>query len=109
MLWQLPCSFLSDDRQYIKGNIDYNAGDNNPQQGKFKTILSNKTKDTLFQYLNDIDFPNLKDNYTVAWTDQPTNTLTILYDNGKSKVSLKDYGMKGSFGLIGRNIILYLV
>ena len=89
-----------------KGVVDYDAGDNNPQQGKFKTILPNKTKDTIFQYLNDIDFPNLKDNYAVAWTDQPTNTLTILYDNGKSK-SIKDYGAKGNFGLMGLYGILF--
>jgi hypothetical protein len=81
-----------------KGTANYNAIDYDPQQGKFKAVLSTSTKDSLFELLNDIDFANLKDNYKVAWTDQQTAILKVTYNDGEIK-TINDYGMKGSFSL----------
>jgi hypothetical protein len=83
-----------------KGAADYEAIEFNAQQGKFKANLSSAIKDSLFQLLNDIDFPNLKDNYAVSWTDQQTAILKITYNNGEIK-TINDYGMKESFSLAG--------
>jgi len=41
---------------------------------------------------------NLKNNYAINWSHQPTFTLKISFSNGKTK-EIKDYGMKGTLGL----------
>jgi hypothetical protein len=83
-----------------KGIASYEAIEYNNQQGKFKATLNSATKDSLFGMLNDIDFPNLKNNYKVSWSDQQTAILKITYNNGEIK-TITDYGMKESFSLAG--------
>jgi len=40
----------------------------------------------------------LKNNYSVNWTDDQTSTLTIIFKDHSRKV-IRDYGMQGTFGL----------
>lgn len=76
----------------------YNAIQYNDEEGKFKTILDTARFNSIVSLLNYIDFPNLKDDYSVNWTDDQSCTLTITYDNGHKK-SISDYGEIGTYGL----------
>lgn len=67
-------------------------------KGTFSTIIKDSDFSQLVNLLNYIDFPNLKDNYEVSWTDSQTCTLTVTYSNGKVK-QIKDYGLIGTYGL----------
>jgi len=66
--------------------------------GNFKGRIENDSYTELVNLLNYIDFPNLKNNYSVNWTDDQTSTLKITYGNGKIK-EIKDYGLIGTYGL----------
>ena len=66
--------------------------------GTFETILKESSFKEIINLLNYIDFPNLKDNYAVSWTDDQTSTLTITYGNGQVK-KIRDYGLIGTYGL----------
>ncbi|MNK16763.1 hypothetical protein D3C87_349330 [compost metagenome] len=67
-------------------------------EGLFDTKINDIDYKQLVNLLNYIDFKNLKDEYSVSWTDDQTATLTITYDNGKTK-TIEDYGMIGTYGL----------
>lgn len=67
-------------------------------EGTFQTKITQNKFDEIIHLLNYIDFEKLKDTYSVNWTDDQTSTLTITYDNGKTK-SIKDYGLLGTYGL----------
>lgn len=86
----------------LKINFDrtaeYNAKIYNKKKGKFTGKILQSNYDELVGLLNYIDFPNLKDNYSVNWTDDQTSILKITYNNGKVK-TIKDYGLIGTFGL----------
>jgi hypothetical protein len=83
-------------------NIDrtakYNAIQYNDKKGKFKTIIDTSHFNAIISLLNYIDFAELKDNYSVNWTDDQSCAITIIYDNNKSKV-ISDYGEVGTYGL----------
>ena len=68
-------------------------------EGEFNTTLSDNSFSEIINLLNYIDFPNLKDNYAVGWTDDQTCTLTIRYNNGQVK-TIRDYGLIGTYGLV---------
>ena len=76
----------------------FNATRYNEPDGKFGGIINDVDYSTLIALLNYIDFPNLKNNYSVNWTDDQGCTLTITYDNGKTK-TINDYGLIGTYGL----------
>ena len=78
----------------------YNRNGRNGKEikGKFTTTIKEKDYKTIIELLNYIDFPKLKDNYAVNWTDDQSCTLKITYDNGKVK-EIEDYGLIGTFGL----------
>ena len=78
----------------------YNQDLKKPEEikGTFNTNLKDNSFLEITGLLNYIDFPNLKDNYEVNWTDDQTCTLTITYNNGQIK-KINDYGLLGSFGL----------
>ncbi|UAY50931.1 DUF6438 domain-containing protein [Ferruginibacter albus] len=78
----------------------YNQKKESPEEikGTFKTILKNSSFDEIISLLNYMDFPNLKDNYAVSWTDDQTCTLTIIYNNGQVK-TIRDYGLIGTYNL----------
>lgn len=64
-------------------------------EGVFEGVIGEKDYNTIVKKLNDMDFPALKDRYTVEWTDDQTGNLKITYDGGKEKV-ITDYGMRGT-------------
>jgi len=68
-------------------------------KGIFQTKIKENDYSKIVQLLNYIDFPNLKDNYSVGWTCDQSCILTVTYNNGKVK-KINDYGLKGTSGLI---------
>lgn len=78
----------------------YNRNNTNGKAiaGIFKTVLSDSSFSEIISLLNYIDFPNLKDNYAVNWTDDQTSTLTVTFNSGQVK-TIKDYGLIGTYGL----------
>lgn len=81
-------------------NVFYKAVQYNSQpDGDYEATLDNSLFQSLCDLLNTIGFTTLEENYSVDWTDDQTSTLTITYDNGKTK-RITDYGELGSYGLI---------
>ncbi|HXB10480.1 MAG TPA: DUF6438 domain-containing protein [Bacteroidia bacterium] len=76
----------------------YNAINYNDTTGQFSGIVDTLHYNKLVRMLNYLDFPKLKDNYTVLWKDAPQSTLLITYEGGKSK-KIQDYGEAGTQGL----------
>lgn len=70
----------------------------NEVKGTFYTTVSESALAEVTGLLNYMNFPALRSYYAVNWTDAPTSTLTIVYDNGQVK-RITDYGLKGTFGL----------
>lgn len=60
--------------------------------------LSQKEIKKILSLLDYSNFADLKEKYEVDCTDQATTTLTITYDNGKTKI-IQDYGSAGNFTL----------
>jgi hypothetical protein len=69
-----------------------------PVIGTFRATVKDNSFSEIIGLLNYIDFPHLKDDYSVNWTDDQTCTLAITYNNGQVK-TIKDYGLLGSYGL----------
>ncbi|KQT18091.1 hypothetical protein ASG31_04985 [Chryseobacterium sp. Leaf404] len=67
-------------------------------EGKFHTVIDKKNYDKLISTLQYIDFPSLKDRYSVNWTDDQTVNLKITYSDNKVK-TIDDYGAIGTYGL----------
>ncbi|MDI1255441.1 MAG: DUF6438 domain-containing protein [Flavobacterium sp.] len=67
-------------------------------KGKFSTEIKEKEFNEIVDLLNYIDFPNLKNEYSVDWTDDQSCTLKITYDDDVTK-TINDYGMIGTYGL----------
>jgi hypothetical protein len=66
--------------------------------GTFTTVIDDRAYKEIIDLLRYIDFPHLKDAYTVDWTDDQTCTLTVTYGNGRVK-TITDYGLIGTYGL----------
>lgn len=83
---------------------EYNFSDeishalNQKDEGKFRTVISEKEFNELIDILNYIDFSALQENYWVYWTDDQSSDLKITFDNGKTK-TIHDYGLIGTYGL----------
>lgn len=67
-------------------------------EGKFHTVIDEKNYNMLINTLQYIDFPSLKDRYSVNWTDDQTVNLKITYADNKVK-EIEDYGLIGTYGL----------
>ena len=91
---------IENDRSAVFKALAYNWESSSSKEikGTFKTILKSDAFDEITGLLNYVDFPGLKDDYAVNWTDDQTCTLTITYDGGKVK-KISDYGLIGTFGL----------
>lgn len=79
----------------------YNFPDSNDvykKEGLFNGQINTSDYKELINLLNYIDFKNLKDQYSAGGTCGPTVSLTITYENGKTK-TISDYGMSGTYGL----------
>lgn len=67
-------------------------------KGVFSTKIDSGSYHKMLELLLYIDFANLKNQYAVNFTDAPSCTLIITYDQGKIK-TIHDYGKNGSLGL----------
>jgi hypothetical protein len=67
-------------------------------KGKSIKQLIQKSVDEIFNMLNYIEVKKLNDYYEVNYTDAPTVTLDIFFENGTVK-KIKDYGLSGTYGL----------
>lgn len=81
----------------------YNANKNRAKkiielEGKYTGKIKSSDYNEITGLLNYIDFPNLRDHYSVNISDKSVGLLTITYDNGKIK-TIYDYGKQGTFGL----------
>jgi hypothetical protein len=84
--------FLADQNNFTDehgANSDDTAFEAKLDEGAYNEICS------LLYYL---DFPSLKDDYSVRYTDAPSVQLIITYNGGKQK-KIEDYGLNGTFGL----------
>ncbi len=88
-------TFLAEHYNFDKDKESY---DYLKKEGLFKGKINAVDYENLTGLLNYIDFRHLNDNYHVTWTCSATATLTITYDNGKTK-TISDYGFEGSYGL----------
>lgn len=70
--------------------------DNKPKSSTGQ--LSQEEIKKILLLLDYSNFTDLRESYEVGCTDQPTTTLTITYDGGKTK-TIKDYGSSGNFTL----------
>jgi hypothetical protein len=77
----------------------FNAIQHNDKSGKFKGQLGALEFSLLLKLLENADFTNLKERYSVLRTDHQTGFLTITYDNGKVK-KVQDYGLSGTDELV---------
>jgi hypothetical protein len=66
--------------------------------GVFETTISEITYREITDLLNNIDFTELEDKYSVEWTDDQNSIFEITYDSNKIK-RINDYGMAGTDGL----------
>ena len=76
----------------------YNAIEFNDIKGKFKTTLDTISFNKIIQTINLIALLSLKDDYRIIYTDAPTATLEIKFNNGEVK-KISDYGENGTVGL----------
>lgn len=76
----------------------YNAMKYNNPNGRFTGVIDKAQYKEITSLLNYIDFPSLKDKYSVDWTDDQSCRLIITYDGGKVK-TIGDYGLIGTYGL----------
>jgi len=61
------------------GSVDYFY--QNKDEGSFETKISSEKFSEIEELLNYINFSNLKDHYSVNWTDDQTSTRFITYNN----------------------------
>lgn len=92
---------IDKNRNAIYKAINFNFSEEfseNNFEGIFKTKLREDSFNQIITLLNHIDFPYLKDQYHVDWTDDQTGTFKIYYNYGKIK-EISDYGLQGTKGL----------
>lgn len=93
----------SDRRAYfIASHFNFDrthAGYTSKEEGVFITTVLQNNYNKLSALLDDINFTHLTEEYTVRYTDAPSATLRITYNNGKIK-TIRDYGKVGSYGLM---------
>jgi hypothetical protein len=79
---------------------DLRSKTNNSKEikGTFRAIIKDDSFSDIINLVNYIDFPTLKDDYSVNWTDDQSCILKITYNNGQTK-EVEDYGLIGSYGL----------
>ncbi|UHO37347.1 hypothetical protein H5J24_16650 [Chryseobacterium capnotolerans] len=101
----LAFNFIDDNDPEAAANAigNLNKGKN---EGIFKSQIKPSDFAAIEELLNYIDFPNLNDSYSISATDNPSSTLTIVYNTGKIK-KIQDYGLVGTYGLKNLYKILF--
>jgi len=85
---------------FIAQHYNFSTERDAPAENKyFEGVIKKEDFESITSTLNYIDFTNLNSQYSVMYTDAPSATLKITYDNGKVK-HIEDYGKKGTYGLI---------
>lgn len=79
-------------------NVVYNGIDHVDKKGEFRLKAEKKDWDYLVALVKNLNVHDLRDNYSVAWTDDQTAFTTFLFKNGDRK-KIEDYGLNGTFGL----------
>lgn len=82
-----------------KGNAEFNVQANIKHKGKSENKIPVNLFNEIQELLEYIEVKKLKDNYSVAWTDDQTSYLTIRFNDNSTK-KIRDYGMIGTFGLM---------
>lgn len=67
-------------------------------EGKYSVIIKESDFTNLKNLLCYLDFPNLKNDYSLVSYHHPEGTLKITYNNGKVK-TINDFGLVGTYGL----------
>lgn len=80
------------------GYANFNGIAHTPTLGKSKFKLAENYYSDLEELLKYINVVELKSDYSVNWTDDQTGILSITFEDGGVK-TIKDYGMKGTYGL----------
>lgn len=83
----------------------YNAKEYNKLTGFYKSQIDDKVFSDLVGLITYINIDNLKTNYKIGRTDNPSIDIEIKY-NGLTK-KIHDYGLEGTFGLKRLYSILY--
>ncbi len=97
---------INKDRSVTLNAIEFNSLEPNlweydisrELKGQFKSNIDKEHYKEIIDLLNYLDFPTLEEHYYVMATDLSSCTLTITYNNGKTKV-ISDYGKTGTLGL----------
>ncbi|WP_446686299.1 DUF6438 domain-containing protein [Mucilaginibacter angelicae] len=79
----------------------------NPKYQDSTYSLSKSEINSIKSLLNDSDFKNLKSEYSVDISDQPTSTTKIYTD--KKTFVIRDYGLKGEYPLQKLYKIVYKI
>ncbi|AQS93158.1 hypothetical protein BXQ17_03280 [Polaribacter sp. BM10] len=82
-----------------KGNAEFNVQAYIKHKGKSENKIPVNLFNEIQELLEYIEVKKLKDNYSVAWTDDQTSYLTIRFNDNSTK-KIRDYGMIGTFGLM---------
>ena len=82
-----------------KGNAEFNGQAYIKHKGKSERKIPINLFNEIKELLEYIEVKQLKDNYSVAWTDDQTSFLTIRFNDNSTK-KIRDYGMIGTFGLM---------
>lgn len=80
------------------GDVEYNGLDHVNRKGFARLKMNDKDLDYLKTLLQYLKIEELKDKYSVKWTDDQTGFLKVNFKNGEKK-EIEDYGMVGTFGL----------
>lgn len=71
---------------------------NKPFKGRYKTRLSKQLYQEIWGLLNYIQVNNLRNHYSVPWTDDAEAVLKVTFADGTTK-AIQDYGLQGTIGL----------
>jgi hypothetical protein len=79
-------------------DVDYNGIEYVDKKGVYKLRLERKDWNYLSALIDNLRIEDLKDNYSINWTDHQTAFLTVTFKDGTKK-KIEDYGLAGTFGL----------
>jgi len=79
-------------------DVEYNGIKYVEKEGEYRLKIDSYDWDYLTELIGNLKIENLKDNYSVGWTDDQTGFLTVVFKDGDKK-QIEDYGLSGTFGL----------
>jgi len=80
------------------GSVTYIGYQFTMKTGTFKCNVKKEDLADIYALINYMSIKNLKNNYAVAQTDEPTFTVRVKFSDGSVK-EISDYGEMGTFGL----------